>query len=65
MALYQQYALALTQKYEPNMAQALIEGITGVKSRQPGATKLKTGADRENGHMRKARERAQSAAQPD
>ena len=65
LALYQQYALALTQKYEPNMAQALIEGITGVKSRQPGATKLKTGADRENGHMRKARERAQSAAQPD
>ena len=49
---------------EEYMAQALIEGITGMKSRQPGATKLKTGADRENGHMRKARERAQSAAQP-
>ena len=64
LALYQQYALALTQKYEPGMAQALIEGITGVKSAQPGAAKLKTGADRENGHMRKARERAQSAAQP-
>ena len=52
-------------KYISVGGQALIEGITGVKSRQPGVTKLKTGADRENGHMRKARERAQSAAQPD
>ena len=29
LALYQQYALAMTQKYEPENAPALMAGITG------------------------------------
>jgi len=32
LALYQQYALAMTKKYEPEMAPALMAGITGDKS---------------------------------
>ena len=31
LALYQQYALAMTGKYEPEMAPALMAGITGDK----------------------------------
>lgn len=65
LALYQQYALALTQKYEPEQAQALIEGITGgtAQGAQRGAAKAAL-RDRDGGRTRRARERAQSTAQP-
>lgn len=66
LALYQQYALALTQKYEPDKAEALIEGITGVmsgtKSKAKATVSSRKGEDR---RMRRVRERAQSAGQPD
>jgi hypothetical protein len=40
LALYQQYALALTEKYEPMNAPALMASITGDKTLAAGAVKL-------------------------
>ncbi|MBO5497247.1 MAG: hypothetical protein J5967_07565 [Oscillospiraceae bacterium] len=64
LALYQQYALALTQKYEPERAEALMAGITGGRSAAlPGKLKQTRGG-REAGRIEKARIRASSAGQP-
>lgn len=63
LALYQQYALALTQKYEPERAAALMAGITGHGA--PAAPAAKTrGAAREAAHMERARARASGASLP-
>ena len=64
LSLYQQYALALTQKYEPERAEALMAGITGHAPREARrAAKPKRGA-REAAHMERARAHAANAAQP-
>ena len=65
LALYQQYALALTQKYEPDRAGALMAGITGHADRPvkaAAAGKRKT--PREASHMERARARAAGASLP-
>ena len=67
LALYQQYALALTQKYEPDRAEALMAGITGrsAKPKTPGqrksAPRAKSG---EGARMERARARSSAASQP-
>jgi hypothetical protein len=63
LALYQQYALALTQKYEPERVDALMAGITGKKPAPVKHLKPKR-AGHEARHMEKARARAAGASQP-
>jgi len=65
LALYQQYALAMTQKYEPERAAALMAGITGraaQKAPAPKAARKKSGG--EGARMERARARASGASQP-
>ena len=65
LALYQQYALALTQKYEPERAAALMAGITGraaAKSPRAKAARKKSGG--EEARVERARARAAGASQP-
>ena len=66
LAMYQQYALALTQKYEPDKAGALMESITGRAA--PGGKTAKKAAKplkgKESGRMERARSSANSAALP-
>ena len=64
LALYQQYALALTQKYEPERAEALMAGITGGRSAAVSGRPVQTTAGREADRIEKARIRASSAGQP-
>ena len=61
LALYQQYALALTQKYEPERAEALMSGITGVKVYEGKKKPLKT---RKPDRLERARAGAVNAATP-
>ena len=63
LALYQQYALALTQKYEPERTEELMAGITG---RRPAPVKraAHTKKGHEARHMERARARAAGASQP-
>lgn len=64
LAMYQQYALALTQKYEPDKAGALMESITG---RAGGGKRAKRAAKlkgKESGRMERARSNAYNAALP-
>jgi len=66
LALYQQYALAMTQKYEPERAAALMAGITGraaAKKAAPKAAAQKRSGG-EGAHMERARARAAGASQP-
>ena len=65
LAMYQQYALALTQKYEPDKAGALMESITGRAA--PGSKTAKKAAKlkgKESGRMERARSSAYNAALP-
>ena len=64
LAMYQQYALALTQKYEPERAEALMAGITGrqAPARIPKYTPKKGGG--EGARIERARGRAATAAMP-
>ena len=65
LAMYQQYALALTQKYEPDKAGALMERITGRAA--PGGKTAKKAAKlkgKESGRMKRARSNAYGAALP-
>lgn len=65
LAMYQQYALALTQKYEPDKAGALMESITGRAA--PGGKTAKKAAKlkgKESGRMERARSSAYNAALP-
>ena len=63
LALYQQYALALTQKYEPERAEALMAGITG-RTAPPKKGRVRTESAREDRRMERARDRANGAGQP-
>ena len=63
LALYQQYALAMTQKYEPERAGALMAGITG-RPAQPKKGEVKLESAREDRRMERARARASGAGQP-
>ena len=65
LAIFQQYALALTQKYEPERAGGLMSSITGdatiaLRSR----AKLKKESSGEDRRVTQARQKAQSVAQP-
>lgn len=65
LAIFQQYALALTQKYEPERAGELMSSITGdagiaLRSR----AKTKKGSGGEHSRVRQARQKARSASQP-
>lgn len=63
LAVYQQYALALTQKYEPERAEKLMAGITGRQSQAPKSLpKRKSGG--EGGRVERARARAAQVSQP-
>ena len=64
LALYQQYALALTQKYEPERAEALMAGITGGRSAALQGRTVHTKTGREADRIEKARIQAGSAGQP-
>lgn len=65
LAVFQQYALAMTQKYEPERAGELMSSITGDGGimRRSQAARKKSG-DKEDSRVTQARRRAQSAAQP-
>ena len=65
LALFQQYALALTQKYEPERAGELMSSITGdagiaLRSK----TKTKKTSSGEDSRVTQARRKARSASQP-
>ena len=62
LALYQQYALALTQKYEPENAPALMAGITGDAAL--AAPRGKKPELRKGDRMERARGGAAGAALP-
>ena len=65
LALYQQYALAMTQKYEPENAGALMAGITGRPAPQKPAPKAAAKKTRGEGtRMERVRARAAGASQP-
>ena len=62
-ARYQQYALAMTQKYEPERAAELMASITGDDRLRPSAAPAPL-TPPEDGRVGRARMRAGSAAQP-
>ena len=63
LAQYQQMALELAQKYQPDLVPGLAQSITGAPMQQmQGAASLDTEAEPK--HVEKARERAQEASQP-
>ena len=64
LALYQQYALTLTQKYEPERAEALMAGITGRQSAAPRGQLHGKSAGREAERVERARVHAASVGQP-
>ncbi len=64
LALYQQYALAMTQKYEPERAQALMAGMTGRLAGAPKKAAYRKRGGGEGGRMERARARAANASQP-
>ena len=64
LAMYQQYALALTQKYEPDKAGALMESITGRAAGGKRAKKAAKLKGKESSRMERARSTANSAALP-
>ena len=64
LALYQQYALAMTQKYEPERAARLMAGLTGRAGPAPKKTEVKRDSAREDRRMERARARAGAAGQP-
>ena len=63
LARYQQYALAMTQKYEPERAAELMASITGDDRLRPSAAPAPL-TPPEDGRVGRARMRAGSAAQP-
>ena len=65
LAMYQQYALAMTQKYEPEKTQAMIERISGIPGRGNGSTaRRRSMKTSEESRMEKVRSRAASVGQP-
>lgn len=63
LALYQQYALAMTQKYEPERAAALMAGINGHPAPAKGK-ELKKSPGIEDRRMERFRAHASAAPQP-
>ena len=63
LAMFQQYALALTQKYEPERAEALMAGITGDKSVAAHA-RVKARTAGETTRLERVRAKTGSVAQP-
>lgn len=70
LAQYQQYALAMTQKYEPEKVDALAAAITGGSAPGAGAgagreeVKLRANTE-EDSRVQNARAKSQSASQPE
>ena len=65
LALFQQYALALTQKYEPERAGELMSSITGDASiALRSKTKTKKTGGGEDSRVTQARRKARGASQP-
>ena len=64
LAMYQQYALAMTQKYEPERARALMAGMTGRAAAAPKKAAYRKRGGGEGGRMERARARAANASQP-
>ena len=64
LALYQQYALTLTQKYEPERAEALMAGITGRQSAAPHGQLHGKSTQHEAARIERARVHAASVGQP-
>ena len=63
LAMYQQLALALTQKYEPERAEALMAGITGRAAPAPGGkSALRRGG--EAGRLERVRAHTAGTSQP-
>ena len=65
LATFQQYALALTQKYEPERAGELMSSITGDAGiALRNKTSIKKAGGGENSRVTQARRKARSASQP-
>lgn len=65
LSIFQQYALAMTEKYEPERAAELMGSITGDAGIvQRSRTKLKESGTGENSRVAQARRKAQSVSQP-
>ena len=65
LSMFQQYALAMTEKYEPEKAGELMGSITGDAGIvQRSRAKLKENGTGENSRVAQARRRAQSVSQP-
>lgn len=65
LSMFQQYALAMTEKYEPERAAELMSSITGdPEILQRSRIKLKEKGTGENSRVAQARRRAQSVSQP-
>ena len=65
LAMFQQYALAMTEKYEPQRAAALMSSITGdagIVGRS--RAELKERGTGEDSRVAQARRKAQSVSQP-
>ena len=68
LAQVQQYALAMTQKYEPENMQALAEAFTGQATAAPAASKeeVKLSPDlEEDSRVQNTRAKSQAASQPE
>ncbi len=61
---YQQLALSLAAKYEPDMANALSQKIIGQPMQQTGAVEQTKSPEEEPSRVSKARQAAQEASQP-
>ena len=65
LSMFQQYALAMTEKYEPERAAELMGSITGDAGIvQRSRSKLKENGTGENSRVAQARRKAQSVSQP-
>lgn len=65
LSMFQQYALAMTEKYEPERAAELMGSITGDAGIvQRSRTRLKESGTGENSRVAQARRKAQSVSQP-
>ncbi len=65
LSVFQQYALAMTQKYEPERAGELMSSITGDAGiALRNKTSIKKAVGGENSRVTKARRKARSASQP-
>ena len=67
LIMYQQMALTLAQKYEPNLAAGLMTAITGEQPQQrqaPADVNLDAGQPKEQTRVQNARARSRQASQP-